>query len=172
MIVKTIDLYEYFGIKRKGNEAGFLTTYLPYQAEDHYPNRLRPAMLVIGGGGYAYVSGREKECEAVAFLANGFAAFTLDYSCAPTRFPAQLLEGAMAMAYIRENADNLHVLKDKIAAIGFSAGGHLTGMLATLFNAEEVVSVLKDKADLVRPDAVILSYPVISSGKKTHGIYA
>ena len=169
MIVKTIDLYEYFGIKRKGNEAGFLTTYLPYQAEDHYPNRLRPAMLVIGGGGYAYVSGREKECEAVAFLANGFAAFTLDYSCAPTRFPAQLLEGAMAMAYIRENADNLHVLKDKIAAIGFSAGGHLTGMLATLFNAEEVVSVLKDKADLVRPDAVILSYPVISSGKKTHG---
>ena len=140
--------------------------YIP-EAPD-YPTRKRPAMLVIAGGGYGCVSPREKECIALAYVAQGFAAFTLEYSVAPIRFPAQLIEGAMAMAYIRENSDKFGVKPDKVAAIGFSAGGHLTGMLATLFDHAAVKAVLKEKSALVRPDAVILSYPVITSGEKAH----
>lgn len=166
MLCEKIDLYQYFGLKRKDGEEGYLNVYLP-EAPD-YPTRLRPAMLVIGGGGYGFVSPREKECIALAYVAHGFAAFTLEYSVAPVRFPAQLIEGAMAMAYIRENAQKLGVKPDKIAAIGFSAGGHLTGMLATLFDRAEVKAALNEKAALARPDAVILSYPVISSGEKAH----
>lgn len=166
MYYEKIDLYKYFGLERKGGEQGYLNAYLP-EAPD-YPNRVRPAMLVIGGGGYAYVSSREKECVALAYITQGFAAFTLEYSVAPVRFPAQLLEGAMAMVYIRENAADLGVKPDKIAAIGFSAGGHLTGMLGTLFDHVEVKNTLKGKAALVRPDVVILSYPVITSGEKSH----
>ena len=74
----------------------------------------------------------------------------------------------MAMAYIRENAEELMIDPDLVAAIGFSAGGHLTAMLATMFNAKEVKEALKEKASLVKPNAVILSYPVISSGINAH----
>ena len=166
MVCEKIDLYKYFGVKKQDKAQGFLNVYLP-EAPD-YPTRVRPAMLVVAGGGYAFVSGREKECVALSYVVNGFAAFTLEYSVAPVRFPAQLLEGAMAIAYIRENAAKLCVKPDKIAAIGFSAGGHLAAMLATLFDRVEIKAALKDKAALARPDAVILSYAVISSGEKAH----
>lgn len=166
MYCEKIDLYKYFGLKRKGEEKGYLNVYIP-EAPD-YPTRVRPAILVIAGGGYGCVSPREKECIALAYIANGFAAFTLEYSIAPVRFPSQLVEAAMAMAYIRENAEKFAIKSDKIAAIGFSAGGHLAGMLATLFDCEEVKATLKEKAALIRPDAVVLSYPVITSGDKAH----
>lgn len=166
MLCEKIDLYKHFGITRKGGEDGYLNVYIP-EAPD-YPTRVRPAMLVIAGGGYGFVSPREKECIALAYVSQGFAAFTLEYSIAPVKFPAQLIEGAMALAYIRENAQKYGVKPDKIAAIGFSAGGHLTGMLGTLFDRAEVKAALKDKAALVRPDAVILSYPVITCGDKAH----
>ena len=166
MLCEKIDLYQYFGLKRKDGEEGYLNVYLPEAPE--YPTRVRPAMLVIAGGGYGYVSPREKECVALAYVAQGFAAFTLEYSVAPVKFPAQLIEGAMALTYIRENAGELAVKPDKVAVVGFSAGGHLTGMLGTLFDRAEVKAALKEKAALVRPDAVILSYPVITGGEKAH----
>lgn len=166
MFCEKVDLYKYFGLKRKAGDQGYLNVYLP-EAPD-YPSRVRPAMLVIAGGRYGFVAPREKECIALAYVAQGFAAFTLEYSVAPVRFPAQLIEGAMAIAYIRENAVKLGVKPDKVAAIGFSAGGHLTGMLATCFDRAEIKKALGNRAALVRPDAVILSYPVITGGEKAH----
>ena len=166
MFCEKIDLYKYFGLKRQGGEEGYLNVYIP--EAPNYPTRTRPAMLVIAGGAYANVSPREKECIALAYVSKGFAAFTLEYSVAPVRFPAQLIEGAMAMVYIRENAEKFAIKPDKIAAVGFSAGGHLTGMLATCFDRAEIKSALGNKATLVRPDAVILSYPVITGGEKAH----
>lgn len=167
MLCEKIDLYKYFGIERKEGAKGYLNTYIP-APYDCYPDRKRPAMLVIAGGGYANVSDREKECIALQFSANGYVAFALEYSVSPVTFPAQLIEGAMAMAYIRENAEKFSIIKDKVAAIGFSAGGHLTGMLANLFDREEVKTALHEKASFVRPDAVVLSYPVISGGELAH----
>lgn len=125
-------------------------------------------MLVIGGGGYSYVSQREKEPIAFKFLAESYNTFVLEYSCAPVAYPAQLNEGLMAMVYIRENAAKLGIIADRVAAIGFSAGGHLCAMLANLFDSEDAKKLLGDKISLARPDAVILSYPVISSGEKAH----
>ena len=167
MITEKVDLYEYFGLKRPQNGCGYLVTYV-HDPMEHRPNRLRPAMLVIGGGGYSYVSQREKEPIAFKFLAESYNAFVLEYSCAPVAYPAQLNEGLMAMVYIRENAAKLGVIADRVAAIGFSAGGHLCAMLANLFDSEDAKKLFGDKASLARPDAVILSYPVISSGEKAH----
>ena len=166
MFCEKIDLYKYFGVKKPDGAEGYINVYIPKAPE--YPTRLRPAMLVIAGGGYGFVAPREQECVALAYMTQGFAAFTLEYSVAPIKFPAQLIEGAMAMAYIRENAAKFAIKADKVAAIGFSAGGHLTAMLGTMFDNEAVKTVLGEKAELVRPDAVILSYPVITSGEKAH----
>ncbi len=168
MKVERIDLYKYFKVEKPQNAAGYLNVYL---LENCFEPRLRPAMLVIPGGGYSHVSLREKECVALKYMEKGFNAFTLDYSVksfCEASFPSQLIEGAMAMAYIKKNAKKLGVDKNHVGAIGFSAGGHLCGMLATMFDAPEVIKALGNNAKYVRPDAVVLSYPVITSGEKAH----
>lgn len=168
MIVQKVDLYQYFGLTRPENGAGYLYVYAHDCLKNTHPERLRPAMVVIGGGGYTCVSEREKECVALTYCAQGYNAFVLEYSVAPVRYPAQLNEGLMSMVYIRENAKQLGVDADHVAAIGFSAGGHLCAMLATLFDSEDAKAVLSEKISLARPDAVVLSYAVITSGEKAH----
>lgn len=134
MILEKVDLYEYFGRERCGKEKGSLTAYLHTPIREMGIKERRPAILVIPGGGYAFVSGREGEPVALAFYAQGFNAFVLDYSVAPAfHYPAPLLEAGMAMLYIRERADALGCTEDKIAAIGFSAGGHLAGLISLFY---------------------------------------
>lgn len=166
MKVERIDLYAHFNMKRPEGGAGYLNTYV---LDSIYEKRKRPAMLVIAGGGYGHVSDREKEPIALKYLEQGYNAFTLEYSVAPVTFPASLIESCMAMIYIRENAEKLQIDKDHIAAIGFSAGGHLLGSLSTMYNINEVVSVLgKERAELARPDASVFSYPVITAFDHPH----
>ena len=64
------------------------------------PNRKRPSVLVIPGGGYEMTSDREAEPIAMQFLAAGFNAFVLRYSVKPSIFPVALLEAAEAMRRI------------------------------------------------------------------------
>ena len=132
------------------------------------PNRTRPAMIVIPGGAYAFCSQREGEPVALYYLSKGYNAFVLDYSVAPVAYPYQLIEGCMAVAYVRDNAKEFGVDAEHVGAIGFSAGGHLTGMLATMTDEKPVLNALKDKANLCKPNAVILSYPVITAGEFEH----
>jgi acetyl esterase/lipase len=124
-------------------------------------------MLVVPGGGYCMVSEREGEPVAIRFLSKGYCTFVLDYSV-HTAYPTPLIEAAMAMAFIRENAEKYCIDPHHVAAVGFSAGGHLVGMLATMFDDEYVKKTLKKRAELVRPDAVLLSYAVLETGEYTH----
>ena len=134
MRVFTIDLYEHFSLPRPEGAAGTLTCYV--QDITAIENKLRPAMLVLPGGGYCFVSPREGEPIAQAYLARGYHAFVLDYSVFPARFPVALREAAMAMAYIRGNAEAFAIRK--VAAVGFSAGGHLCGTLGMMYDCPEV----------------------------------
>ncbi len=168
MLCERIDLYEYFNVKRPETANGYLNTYIQEECS-FVSDRIRPAMLVIPGGGYEHLSSREKEQVALQFLADGYNAFTLEYSVGDyVSYPYQFIEGCMALAYIRENAENQNTDVNHVGAIGFSAGGHLTSMLATLFDQPEVKDFLGDKACLCRPDAVVLSYPVITSKEFAH----
>ena len=168
MKTEIIDLYSYFNVKKPDGAKGTLTTYVLDNSEELSMNRVRPAMLVIPGGAYAMCSFREAEPIAIQYLAAGFCSFVLDYSVSPVCYPCQLLEGVMAIIYIRENAKKLHVDTEHVCAVGFSAGGHLTGMLATMWDEKEVKDILGDRIKLARPDGVILSYPVISSKEIAH----
>ena len=165
MIHETIDLYNYFGVKRPQGCKGYLTTYV-WDVYDGFKGKNRPAMLVIPGGAYAYVSNRESEPVALAWVEKGYNSFTLDYSVAPVSYPYQLCEACMAMAYIRENAEKYEVDANYVAAVGFSAGGHLCGTLATLFDDENVIKIIGRRKVSYRPDAVILSYAVLYDSHK------
>ncbi len=108
----------------------------------------RPAVLILPGGGYRFCSDREAEPVALPYLKAGFQAFILRYSVLENAvWPQPLKDYEKAMALIRENAEKWHVIPDRIAVIGFSAGGHLAGAAATMSEN--------------RPNAAILGYPVL-----------
>ena len=166
MNTKTVFLYGQYRVHAPENSAGFLTCILPYMLDEMSKNRVRPAVLIIPGGGYGEVSDREAEPVALQFAARGYAAFILKYSVAPHRFPTALREAAMAMRFIRENAQDWLIDPNKIAAIGFSAGAHLCGTLGTMYDCPEVQDIAD--AATILPDALGLCYPVAVSWGKTH----
>lgn len=165
MQTRTVDLYEHFGLTRAA-AGGRLTAWTVRTPERVSPHRKRPGVLILPGGGYEHISQRESEPVALRFAARGWAPFVLDYSVAPARFPVQLREAALAMRYIRENAPELELDPHMIAAVGFSAGGHLCGTLGTLFDSPEVADIAAP--EILRPDALGLCYPVAVSGGNTH----
>ena len=162
----TVNLYDHYGLDNAGSTEGNLFGYVQATPPAISTTRRRPAILIIPGGGYSTTSNREAEPIAMPFLTAGYNAFILRYTCAPATFPVALREACMAMRYIRENADALEVNPNMIAAIGFSAGGHLCGTLGTMYDCPEVAD-LGDTA-LLRPDALCLGYPVAVAWGKTH----
>lgn len=163
---KTVDLYGYFGTARGDAEGGSLLCLVPQILSLPGWTRRRPAVLILPGGGYHHTSPREGEPVALRFAAAGYAAFVLHYSCAPSRFPTALREAAMAMRYIRENAPAFGVDPGMVAALGFSAGGHLCGCLGTLYDSGPVADL--GSGAMLRPDALCLCYPVTVSWGRTH----
>ena len=164
----TVDLYDYFGVAKPEGARADLICYIRDNSVEINPNRKGPAMLVVPGGGYGMVSDREGEPIALAFLNKGFNSFVLKYSVAPVRFPYQLTEAVMAMNYIRLNAEALNVDANMVAAVGFSAGGHLCATLGTICDCDAVKTVFESKVD-AKPNGVILSYPVITcNNEKGH----
>ena len=161
-----VDLYGYCGYERGNAGGGSLHCLVPQLLQPDR-DRKRPAVLILPGGGYHHTSQREGEPVALRFAAAGYGTFVLHYSCDPgVRYPVALREAAMAMRYIRENAEAFAIDPDMVAALGFSAGGHLCGCLGTLFDSGEV-SDLGTPA-LLRPDALCLCYPVSISWGRTH----
>ena len=166
MLTEEVNLYEYFQLPQEMGTSGKLTCWCVATPDSVSRKRQRPAVLILPGGGYDHISARESGPIALQFMAQGYAAFSLEYSVAPNGFPTPLREAAMAMRYIRENAENFEINPNMVAAIGFSAGGHLCGLLGTMYDCSEV-SDLGDASQL-RPDALGLCYPVAISWGKTH----
>lgn len=166
MDMQIVDIYQYFGLERPEDTVGRLTCYTSATHEKVSPSRKKPAVLILPGGAYRWTSPRESEPVALRFLAKGYAAFVLDYSVAPCCFPTALREACYAMRFIRENADKWDIDPGMVAAVGFSAGGHLCGCLGTLYDCPEVADI--GPAALLRPDALGLGYPVAVSWGRTH----
>lgn len=118
----------------------------------------RPAILVLPGGGYQYCSDREADSVALAYVQAGYQAFVLRYSVGEhSVWPNPLCDVEDALEMIRSRED-WHVYEDKVAVIGFSAGGHLAAAAATMSKK--------------RPNAAILGYAVTNSDVKGCNITA
>lgn len=145
-----------------------LYTYIQDNSPEMHPNRLRPAVIICPGGGYEMTSDREAEPVALQFAASGFQVFTLRYSVKPAVFPAALAELAAAVAMVRDNAEQWYVDADKIVIAGFSAGGHLAASLGVFWNETFLTDLLQTEKERIKPNGLILSYPVITSGAFAH----
>ena len=125
---------------------------------------VRPAVLICPGGAYRFCSARERDPAAMPFFTEGYNVFLLEYSCAPDAGGCRpLREVAEALRTVRRRAGEWGIEPDRIALLGFSAGGHLAASLGVHWNHPE----LKLGEDS-RPDALILCYPVITTGEFAH----
>jgi acetyl esterase/lipase len=118
------------------------------------------AVIVCPGGGYRNLA-YEKEGTQIAEWLNirGITAFVLTYRLTPRyHYPEPILDGYRSVRWVRTHAAEYHISPDRIGMWGFSAGGHLVGMVGTHFddgNPQAADSI--DRAS-DRPDFVISSY--------------
>lgn len=127
---------------------GVLSLYVP-------PKTVRGVVLICPGGGYQWVAPREGEpgCPCIQRR-------RLGGSCAGV----YLLSGkTVGQLPLKQGGEAMHVLRQRFAdmpalACGFSAGGHLAAALGVHWKEE----------GLLRPDGLILCYPVITAGKYAH----
>lgn len=123
------------------------------------------AVLICPGGGYGVVAaGHEGADVAKLFNEYGVTAFVLRYrlpndACMENKSFVPLMDAQQALYLIRKNAKQYGIDENKVGIMGFSAGGHLASTVGTHFNDP----VRKELAGLnLRPDFMILGYPVIS----------
>lgn len=160
----------YEEIKIAGSSNARLALYIQESYPEMYGDRKRPMILICPGGGYEHVSPREAEPIALQFLSFGCNAAVLwyDVSSQGAKFPDQLVQLCRSMAHIRENASEYSVDADKIIVAGFSAGGHLAASLGCFWNKEWLEAESGLSSRIVKPNGLILAYPVITSGEYAH----
>jgi len=73
--------------------------------------------------------------------------------------PLSIADGRQAITYVRQHATEFQVAPDRIGIMGFSAGGHLASTAGTHFNKAVIDNPTQTS---LRPDFMILAYPVIS----------
>lgn len=161
MLIKTLKLW-------KDREDVELTTFLSMPEAFIANAEPKPAIIVCPGGAYQRCPrhGTEGDSVAMSFAADGYQAFVLEYSVqerAPlgkTLFPAQLLDLGKAILTIRDHAKEWFVDSERIAIVGFSAGAHLCGMLATRWNDGLLETHFGVPAKVFKPLCAMLIYPI------------
>lgn len=167
MKVTNIDLYKYFNWPKPNKAAKGILHGIFFDKEtdgdsDINKKRLRPMMLIFPGGSYSFVSQREGTPVCVSFLKYGFNCFYLEYSVAPkNHYPTMLIEAMMALTYLYKKAKDFHSDPHKITLCGFSAGGHLVGMLSSLTKEEKELFYPLEKCG-AHAKAAIFAYPALN----------
>lgn len=137
-----------------------LTAYFPDPAR-----ATGTAIIVCPGGGYSILAIKHEGYDVARVLQQwGIAAFVLKYRLPDDRIMIQksigpLQDAQRAIQLVREHATEWHIQPDRIGIMGFSAGGHLAAMAGTRFSENFIDN---PQHVSLRPDFMILCYPVIS----------
>lgn len=128
------------------------------------------AIVICPGGGYGgLVTGPEGHGIAAWLNRYGITGVVLEYRLPAGRPYVPLLDAQRAIRTVRGNARAWGIDAAKIGIMGFSAGGHLASTAGTHFDDGDPKADDAIDRNGCRPDFMILVYPVITMGAKTHG---
>lgn len=115
-----------------------------------------PALIIVPGGGYNHVSPREGEPVALRFLSHAVNCFVLHYPVGDDIKEEKPLDTLTALVdELHDNAQLYGIDRSMMAIIGFSAGAHLAASYGTIRKGRHL-------------QAMILGYPVVTSGPEAH----
>jgi len=131
------------------------------------PGKKVPGVVIIHGGGWTggdKAAARELNI-ATTLVEHGYVCMSINYQLAkpgmPT-FPANIQEAKRAVRWLRKHADRLQLDAAHIGAIGGSAGGHLTALLA-VSGPECGLDPVEDAEYSCRIQAAVPLYPHCAS---------
>ena len=162
--VQTIRLWSGPAPQSNGNGCEDIPTLTIFDPQPGHENG--SAVVIFPGGAYAHLA-TNLEGRQIAnwFNARGFKAFVLRYRLSSDGYilPVPLLDARRAIQTVRARALDYHVDPNRIALIGFSAGGHLAALAAT-----QPVDGSPDAPDPIErvsssPNFLILGYPWIGA---------
>ena len=159
------DKGQFFGYRKTSEPT--LALYLPDSKK-----ATGAGVNICPGGAYEFLSYKLEGIKiAEEFVKNGIAAFILKYrlpsdSIMVDKSIGPLQDAQQAIKVVREHAREWGVDPERIGIMGFSAGGHLASTAGTHFNKAYIPN---EKGTSLRPDFLILVYPVISMEERwTH----
>jgi acetyl esterase/lipase len=128
----------------------------------------KAAVIICPGGAYTMLAKDHEGKDVAAFFnQQGFDAFVLmyrlnDHDQKGSRYPAQYDDVSTAMQIVKSRADEFGIDPNKTGILGFSAGGHLASMGATMIKEGNPNAKNSWEKISSRPAFAILVYPVIS----------
>ena len=133
-----------------------------FQSEKQTKGVKKPAIVFFFGGGWkgGTPAQFEKQCQYLA--SRGMVAITADYRVSSrhqTKATACVEDGKSAVRWIRQNAPKLGIDRNKVAAGGGSAGGHVAAAIATI---DGFVSQGEDLGISSVPNALVLFNPAVA----------
>lgn len=120
---------------------------------------VRPAVIVLPGGGFTWLNPKEGEPVALEMVGRGYHAFVLEYSLdEDSAWPAPLIEVSWAIRTVRAHAEEWLVDPGRICVMGFSAGATVCALAATQWRNPLLAEALGCTPEEVRPDAAAICY--------------
>lgn len=115
-----------------------------------------PAVLLVHGGSWEGGERGNMAWTADRLAGLGYVAASADYRLVPSgEFPNAVHDTFCALAYLRAHADELGIDPARVAALGYSAGGHLVSLMGVAADLAELQSDACPSGRTERPAAVI-----------------
>ncbi|MCT4458483.1 alpha/beta hydrolase [Lactiplantibacillus paraplantarum] len=151
-------------INQKLTDTGAQLTGYLHQPDTNAHQTTLPAIIIVPGGSYTHIPVAQAESLAMAFAGHGYQAFYLEYTLLSDQQPLELtpvLDLGRAVSLLRQHAAEWHIDSQQIIPAGFSVGGHIVALYNDYW-ATSVATTLQTAPATLKPNNVLLSYPVIS----------